>query len=1401
MNTLLIDIKAITEWFTNKEKDINDIIKNNEIILKSNSFNREFEIRIKNNTKAIFEAINYKLSLSASSIITLTDETINYGPFRECVNVYGEKEYQYKEKIKPFDLTIVSNINPFVTTDIRFSEAVEVNCTQKEFNKYISLSKDKDKPYIRNRTRTIYKFDEYHIDCTTIIDSKNIETYEIEVEYNTEIKDIGTLLTFVKKSFHNLYPNLHTLFTPDKFKSLQKTVDNRNNFNVNMRQPVNIQYEHLNPKHSYFIGKTILDYSVTNKLDGVNYKCHIFKDKSYIILQNNTDLWLEKVQNSIQYDCLLNAEVTNDNTIHVFDILYSSEDEIIAEKNLNIRLNLATKVINDIKGPKITLKKFFNTGDVVKNIMHTIQYMTEKFGLNEDNNSNHLESNVEKYNDGIILQYNGGLISSNKNKKMIIPSLKWKFPSKITIDFLAKYFEKTESTITYRLYSKWNRPRDLDKKVPDKFIPFQTKDKTIASITFELPEMCDGVNCSDLNDKVLEIGWDRINKVFKLFRIRTDKTKDRTNVLKVSNETYPQMIDIYTLPKMIEQINQIRNEELVDSKLIEKYTAKYKKGQFPFKKLFFESKKECDKEIDICFENLKEFDVFKNKRLEYSFSFKTQNKTFYNEIPNINVSGLPKDIQERIFQYKTEDGNYLVVKTLKSDYENIDKITDYFIEDIRLKAIVKSQQISPLSFFKENEDKIIQLVENKGLELTNYNVRETIFELVKEATLFKPSFCKSILQLLSPNYNTKECSWLDISAGWGDRLITAIASDVKKYVAFDPNNELKKGHTEIINTLSNASSKKKFTIYYEPFEEGIKKLNSDEMFNLVFTSPPFFDFEIYSNQNTQSVENYSQFSNWLSSFLLTSVSEAYSHLEENGYLAIYIVDIKNYNIIEPLFKHVQHNCKNSIYKGMIASIVGDKIPKPVWIWQKGSENDVKIEEILDCKEMLQILRKIHNEYKRKLITDYTKNKTVLDLGSGKGGDIHKYLSSGIKFITMVEPNEVNITECKNRLEQSKLKSKSEVIQSGAENFNIDKQYDVISLFFMLSFFFSSEEMLKKLVHTISKHLKDGGVVIGTTALGKNFENMLYSAGGKVKEDCYTIEFLSKNEISIDLKGTETATFQKEFLVDFDMFTKLLEKENIVLTFFEMFTEKKELSKSENRLTTLYGSFVFKKEIKDKKEIEGKNIVLKKYNDVINKNENSIINCIVKALHPDYTEDKIENASSEMLINLSSQMTIEDYGLLDNGRLAIERMKNFVEKNRDKLDIKIDLEKCRINEVNNIFECIDYSKLTEEEREVLEGIVVYNYESFVKQIENSKSKDTIWNTEFMVNYVVNKVKCNIIIINEYNPFLKEVYLGEIDTNNSLPTILILKILNKYRLLSSKKDDKVVNIFTLSEINDK
>lgn len=72
--------------------------------------------------------------------------------------------------------------------------------------------------------------------------------------------------------------------------------------------------------------------------------------------------------------------------------------------------------------------------------------------------------------------------------------------------------------------------------------------------------------------------------------------------------------------------------------------------------------------------------------------------------------------------------------------------------------------------------------------------------------------------------------------------------------------------------------------------------------------------------------------------------------------------------------------------------------------------------VLYIPRCLNIYRKIHNEIKSYLIQEYCNKPKILDLGAGKGGDLFKYNNNlDIKKIYLVEPNEENIRELKERL--------------------------------------------------------------------------------------------------------------------------------------------------------------------------------------------------------------------------------------------------------------------------------------------------------------------------------------------------------------------------------------------------
>lgn len=1353
MNTILIDNKSISEWFSNLPQYSSFSIPKVKPLKEST----EFEIRLSNITKKIFDELTYSLSLSSSNIIEKNDivEFSNKNKnLRKISSEANKVEIQLKEKCKPFDISIITGYNPLQKTDIRFSKSFEINYSETDPNitdLFDNIS------FTRNRTRTTFYYNDFHIDLTEV-KSSGKTSYEVEIESDISLKSIEEFFTFLKNSLHKIYPNLHTLFSSEKYDSIKKFIDSRTI--PYSPQPTNIQEKHLSMSSSSFIGNNILDYSVTNKLDGVNYKCHLFKGKKFIILVSGNDVWLEKcgINSNVEHDAILNTEVAF-GKIYVFELLYLDSESNILNKTLKQRLELASQMVSQIDNNIIQMKRFFSESDIIKSIHHCIQFMTESYGINYKNNKT--ESGVELFNDGIVLQYNGS--ATVEKTSNIVPSLKWKFPNKITIDLLANIISKTDTMVTYALYCKGNKP--------DSFIHFKTESGP-AKIEFELPQMCDGIDCSELSGKVLELGYDRELGIFKLFRIRKDKTKERTNTLYVVNETFPQMVHPFTLPIMINMINSIR-----DTKLVEETYTLFTQGQYPYK--YLHTSALVEEEINKLFTNLKNFNVFDNKeRISHRLTFysKCSTQLFSGYIPCTEI--IDEELKQSIFKYRnSETGKleYLTVHTLPTDYNNMDKITDYFCEPIRTKAIVKSENISSYDYFIKHEPELIDELKTNGSKLTNYNMRELLFKKVKEATLFKVSTAKAILEILASrkeNFNISDFKWLDISAGWGDRLITAIASNVKKYVAFDPNVELKQCHDRAIETLASKSDASKFKIIYEPFEKGI--LNINEKFNLVFTSPPFFDFEIYTNDtDNQSIQKYPQFNKWLESFLFKSLFEAWERLEDNGFMAIYIMDIGNYSIVEPMYNYVENKLKNSVYIGLISLVSKEKIPKPVWIWQKVKSSRVsaiRSEVEINCEEDLKRFRKHHNSLKQNLIIEYTKNKTVLDLGSGRGGDLLKFEKAKVKNVVFCEPSIENLAELKRRLnDMPVLKRKSETYLIPAEDINEkyilgNKKFDIITLFFMLTFFFENEEKLDKLIDVIDNHLEYDGYIIGTTANGKKFEKLLRSSKGKVEDKCFTIEAVDIDNptgmnkefgksIIIDLKATLTSTYQKEYLVHIPTLVEKLFKKGIQLVKYNEYEESESLSDKENLLTKLYSEFVFRK-------IKSINIGETVFKLGSAPGDGScLFYSIVQSINPSIVgnNELIEKEGKQLREKIVNSFSLEDYVELMNGSLALKQLYDLVEKYKTKIE-KYSKKKSLMDridfDVDSVLDVLDNDKLLDKEKDMIEGLILLSFDEYVDSLQDCKE----WSDVGTIEIICKKLKINILVydLNKKNWYIKDLF---------------------------------------------
>jgi hypothetical protein len=236
------------------------------------------------------------------------------------------------------------------------------------------------------------------------------------------------------------------------------------------------------------------------------------------------------------------------------------------------------------------------------------------------------------------------------------------------------------------------------------------------------------------------------------------------------------------------------------------------------------------------------------------------------------------------------------------------------------------------------KSKIIDLIYTEKQPLNSYTLREAIFNLVPEATLFKTTVAKSIYDIFKPKHI------LDMSSGWGDRMIAAIAYgessgiDVK-YSGFDPNSSLKYEYMRIA-TLAPENKRQNFKVRTEPFESAnLKDIKDVDLF---FSSPPYFDFEIYTNEETQSINNYKTYPQWVVNFLFKSIKNAFSVIVKDGYFVMHITDTGNMRNVCELIKLYIEEYLNGSYIGCIFTQAPGKRRHPMWVFknlQDQSKND------------------------------------------------------------------------------------------------------------------------------------------------------------------------------------------------------------------------------------------------------------------------------------------------------------------------------------------------------------------------------------------------------------------------------------------------------------------------------
>lgn len=245
------------------------------------------------------------------------------------------------------------------------------------------------------------------------------------------------------------------------------------------------------------------------------------------------------------------------------------------------------------------------------------------------------------------------------------------------------------------------------------------------------------------------------------------------------------------------------------------------------------------------------------------------------------------------------------IDSFKNGKGKLQKVLNHFFEECMFECCGKKTTISPMDCLKDDGlmQKILDYVASKPKFFTGDEVQNVkscfrnSMSWVRKVANFPPRTARDIY-LRYAGENNKGLNCLDTSCGFGSRMSAVLLSG-NNYCGFDPNPQLYVKLSEYKKWLQSngvIDNSQKCGLYRHGSE--IHRSELDGLFDVAFTSPPYFNLEKYADDASASTSNYDNYSSWVDSFVIPTVRNIYSYLKVGGYA---MINIKNLNKKETCF--------------------------------------------------------------------------------------------------------------------------------------------------------------------------------------------------------------------------------------------------------------------------------------------------------------------------------------------------------------------------------------------------------------------------------------------------------------------------------------------------------------------
>ena len=260
-----------------------------------------------------------------------------------------------------------------------------------------------------------------------------------------------------------------------------------------------------------------------------------------------------------------------------------------------------------------------------------------------------------------------------------------------------------------------------------------------------------------------------------------------------------------------------------------------------------------------------------------------------------------------------------ISKGKNSGYHQIEEggilnLTSKEVQEYKDKGWLKYRHYSTFDVEKMSTEKQYNIrVYEKGKKMFPRGFSAFRIGYIQPAVNYPPMTAKYLYERFTEDLKDQEViNIYDPSAGWGGRILGAMAvRDDRRihYIGTDPNSDNfnDDGNYSKYASLADFYNTKTYrgnpffseTNTYEIFQEGSEEISKHPDFqkykgklDFIFTSPPYFNREAYSEDENQSYKKYgSSYENWRDGFLRPTLETCAEYLKPGRYMAWNVADL------------------------------------------------------------------------------------------------------------------------------------------------------------------------------------------------------------------------------------------------------------------------------------------------------------------------------------------------------------------------------------------------------------------------------------------------------------------------------------------------------------------------------